>query len=106
MTRMKKTSKKDKEIKSSSISMPSAYKKPSSRGGKKEEGQGGKIFTKVVFTLLAIGALIFVLMGGVNQRKLIETVMEISHRISRNLIDWFEGKNPIDITDDGVYIEP
>lgn len=87
------------------IKLPKAWQSVKHRN---EMAQGRETYNdlwKAIGIVLAIGVLLFVFMGGINQRKAIEWVMEFSRRIGDTVSSWF---NPDDVVvnDDGVYYIP
>ena len=59
-------------------------------------------FVGVVFL---IGLILFVLLGGINQRKFIETVYRISQRWGETISQWFN-PDSIVVNNDGIYLDP
>lgn len=86
-----------------------ARKEKSSGGGglggpKLPSGIGGAILWAVGIAL-AIGIPLFILMGGVNQLKLIQTMGIIGQNIGNVVSQWIQ-QIKINFTDTGVYIQP
>lgn len=84
-------------------------KEKSSGGGglgdpKLPSGIGGAILWAVGIAL-AIGIPLFILMGGVNQLKLIQTMGIIGQNIGNVVSQWIQ-QIKINFTDTGVYIQP
>lgn len=83
-------------------------KEKSSGGGlggpKLPSGIGGAILWTVGIAL-AIGIPLFILMGGVNQLKLIQTMGIIGQNIGNVVSQWIQ-QIKINFTDTGVYIQP
>lgn len=73
-------------------------------GPKLPSGIGGAILW-TVGVALAIGIPLFILMGGVNQLKLIQTMGIIGQNIGNVVSQWFQ-QIKINFTDTGVYIQP
>lgn len=87
------------------IKLPKAWQSVKHRN---EMAQGRETYNdlwKAIGILLAVGVLLFVLMGGINQRKAVEWFMEFGRRIGDTVDSWF---NPDDIVvnDDGIYYKP
>lgn len=73
-------------------------------GPKLPSGIGGAILWAVGIAL-AIGIPLFILMGGVNQLKLIQTMGIIGQNIGNVVSQWIK-QIQINFTDTGVYIQP
>ena len=73
-------------------------------GPKLPSGIGGAILW-AVGVALAIGIPLFILMGGVNQLKLIQTMDIIGQNIGNVVSQWIQ-QIKINFTDTGVYIQP
>lgn len=73
-------------------------------GPKLPSGIGGAILWAVSIAL-AIGIPLFILMGGVNQLKLIQTMGIIGQNIGNVVSQWIQ-QIKINFTDTGVYIQP
>lgn len=73
-------------------------------GPKLPSGIGGAILWAVGIAL-AIGIPLFILMGGVNQLKLIQTMGIIGQNIG-NVVSQLIQQIKINFTDTGVYIQP
>lgn len=101
-----KQSKPEKKKKqSTTVKLPNARKsirrqRQMAQGKANYEGWMG-----LLGTILLVGIIAFILMGGVNQRKLFETCGKWSQEIGQKFTSWF---NPDDIVvnDDGIYYKP
>lgn len=80
-----------------------------SKSGLNGKGSGGSrafnVILSITGTIFAILLVIFVLTGGINQRKFLEGVYELSQKIGINLGNKVSTDN-IEINEDGVYIKP
>lgn len=87
------------------IKLPKAWQSVKHRN---EMAQGRETYNdlwKAIGIVLAVGVLLFVFMGGINQRKAIEWVMEFSRRIGDTVSSWFNPEDVV-VNDDGVYYIP
>jgi hypothetical protein len=87
------------------IKLPKAWQSVKHRN---EMAQGRETYNSLwtaIGVVFVIGAIAFVLLGGINQRKAIEWVFEFSRKIGDTISSWF---NPDDVVvnDDGIYIQP
>lgn len=92
-------------------------KLPKSKGVRRESSGGssgggiglpsgiGELIFAIVGTVLLIGLALFILLGGVNQVKLFQTISNLGISIAQfmsNLIN----KVRFEITDTGIYLRP
>lgn len=77
--------------------------KMSSGGGSGGRGIGG--LADIIVSIVVFLAILFVLMGGINQRKFIESTFKLGEDIGKTVSGWF-GADNIEINEDGVYIKP
>lgn len=99
-----------KKKKDPKVKVPNAWssKKSKEGGGSKTglSGSGGKVMTDAIWSvgLVVVGILLllFIFLGGVNQRKVVNWVVSFSQNIGRTVSGWFNPEN-IEISDDGVY---
>lgn len=101
----KETKKKDPKVR-----LPNAWSSKKNKDGTGRGGSGGgKLNTDGLFSFIAgtilVLLIIFVLLGGVNQKKAITWIFTFAQNIGHTVSDWFNPDN-IDITDDGVYYRP
>jgi hypothetical protein len=55
--------------------------------------------------ILAVGIVLFILLGGVSQKGVWEAMKNWSHNIGETVSEWFEGGDVV-VNDDGVYWDP
>lgn len=60
---------------------------------------------KVIGIVIGVVIVLFVLLGGINQRSFIETMMNFAHTVGDKFTSWID-KGDIDVNSDGVYIVP
>ena len=102
---VKKKEKKKKTKNTTSVKLPSARKsikrqRHMAQGKAEFEGLWG------IITVVVVGALIlFILFGGINQRKAWETMKEWGETIGQKVSEWINPDQVI-FTDDGVYVDP
>lgn len=104
---MAKEKKKEQKKKDPKVKLPRAW------GAKKGErssgggGAGGKgvntdgLFGAIIAALI-IAFIIFVFLGGINQKKTVQWFFDFSQNVGKTISSWFNPEN-IDVTDDGVY---
>lgn len=89
--------------------IPNIFGKGKGSGvGSSGSGSGSGFSDKFFYVLgsvLGILLVLFILMGGVNQRKFIEAVQRVSWNVSKTVGEWMQGPN-IEVNDDGVYLKP
>ena len=98
--------KKNKEPK---VKVPNAWSNKKNKDGGGSSGGGtGKLSDNVwtlCITILVILLILFVFLGGINQRKAIEWVKDFSENIGKTVSGWFNPDN-IEVNEDGVYYRP
>ena len=107
---MTKEKKKEQKKKDPKVKLPRAWgakKSERSSGGGSGGGKGVNtdgLFGAII-TVLIIAAILFVFLGGINQRKAVEWLFNFAQNIGNTVSSWFNPEN-IDVTDDGVYYRP
>ena len=105
-----KEKKKEQKKKDPKVKLPRAWgakKGERSSGGGSGGGKGVNtdgLFGAIV-TILIIAAILFVFLGGINQRKAVDWLFNFAQNIGNTVSSWFNPEN-IDVTDDGVYYRP
>ena len=105
--------KKEKKKKDPKVKVPNAWSSKKSREGGGHNnglsGSGGKVMTDAIWSvgLVVVGILLilFIFLGGINQRKAITWIVDFSQNIGHKVSSWFNPDN-IEINDDGVYYRP
>ena len=65
----------------------------------------------MIKSLIGLGILLiitienFILLGGINQKAFIETMMDIAKNIGNTFTSWVD-KVDVDVTDSGIYVKP
>ena len=65
----------------------------------------GQAVFKVVLVIIGVGLVLFILLGGINQRKFLESIFRIGSNIGEKTEN-ITSPDIIDITDDGIYLNP
>ena len=65
----------------------------------------GQAVFKVILTIIGVGLVLFILLGGINQRKFLESIFQIGSNIGEKTEN-ITSPDIIDITDDGIYLNP
>lgn len=60
---------------------------------------------KAVGIIIGILLVLFILLGGINQRAFVETMMNFAKTVGDKFTSWVD-KGDVDITSDGIYIKP
>lgn len=102
MAEEKKTKKKKEQV---SVKLPNA-RKSISRQKQMAQGkadlQGWWTFIGIA---VAAGLILFILLGGINQRKFFETMKNIGVNIGEKVASWIH-PDDIQVEDDGIYLRP
>ena len=100
-----------KNNKEPKVKVPNAWSNKKNKDGGGSSGSGGgtgklsdSVWTLCI-TILAILLILFVFLGGINQRKAIEWVKDFSENIGKTVSGWFNPDN-IEVNEDGVYYRP
>jgi hypothetical protein len=104
---------KEKKKKDPKVKLPRAWSsKKGGDGGGRGGGGGragdGKIADSVwtfVLTIFVIALILFIFLGGINQRKTIGWFYDFSKNVGEKFTEWFKPEN-IEVNDDGVYYRP
>ena len=79
------------------------------KNGQKNSGsigeETGQAVFKAVMVIIGVGLVLFVLLGGINQRKFLESIFRIGSNIGEKT-EKVTSPDIIDITDDGIYLNP
>lgn len=94
----------DKKEKNS-IKLPKAWKSIKNRNDMAQargnfEALGGLIAGVIVAIIIA-----FILLGGISQKGLINFCFDWSHNVMNKVSGWIEGGG-VEVTDDGIYLNP
>lgn len=107
---MAKAKKKEQKKKDPKVRLPNAWSSKKSKDGTgRGGGAGGKLNTEGLFgfigAIILVLIILFVLLGGVNQKKVVTWIFDFAHNVGYKVSSWFD-PDKIDITDDGVYYRP
>lgn len=99
----KKEKKKRKER--MDINLPNARRSMKRSREMRQERANYEDMWKFIGTGLALLAILFVLLGGINQRTTIEAINNIAQTIGNKVGNWLGGAD-VEVTEDGVYLQP
>lgn len=105
--------KKEKKKKDPKVKVPNAWSSKKSREGGGHNtglsGSGGKVMTDAIWSVgivvVGILLLLFIFLGGINQRKAINWFFDFSHNVGHKISSWFD-PDKVEVSDDGVYYRP
>ncbi len=101
----KEKDRKKKERDRKRVSLPSARRRLLQS---REMAQGKRTYEdlwKLAGTVLAFLGIMFVLLGGINQRAAVETIVRWGNNVGR-FVSYLINPNSINLTENGVYIDP
>ena len=87
------------------IKLPKAWVSMKHRNETSQARTNYEDIFKLVGVLLAVGVILFILLGGINQRKAWEAMKKWANNVGRTVAGWFS-KGDIEVNDDGVYWRP
>ena len=92
--------------KSGNVSLPSISKSARhSSGSSQGKTGGGTGIGQVICVIIGVLLVLFILLGGINQKAFFETMVNFAKNIGNTFTSWID-KGDIDVTDSGIYIKP
>jgi len=97
--------KENKKKEKTSVTLPKAWQNVKHRNEMAQTRNNFEDTWKAIGTIIAILVILFVLLGGVSQRKIIHFVFSWSKNVGESISNWFEGGSII-TNEDGIYWDP
>lgn len=87
------------------IKLPKAWETVKHRNETAQGKANYEDLWKALGVVAIIGVILFVLLGGVNQRKVWEFAIDWSNNVGITISNWLSGGD-VEVTEDGVYWDP
>lgn len=98
-------SKEKKKKEKTSVTLPKAWQSVKHRNEMAQTRNNFEDTWKAIGTIIAILLILFVILGGVSQRKIFNFVFDWSKNVGEAVSNWFEGGSII-TNEDGIYWDP
>lgn len=87
------------------IKLPKAWASMKRRNETAQARENYKGIWTLITGVITLAIILFIILGGVNQRKLWETLQNWAINVGNTVAGWF-GKGDIEVNDDGIYWRP
>lgn len=93
-----------KKKEKSSISLPKAWQSVKHTNEMKQTRADLNSLWGLIFGIIIALIIAFILLGGISQRGLVETVFKWSETVGNKVSEWLD--KDVEVTDDGIYVNP